>query len=71
MTQNINLGLFVRLMQNPASTRKDLLEYIGAGPVSVDDLLSETGRADRLLGGLTPIGKGRERPAMGRDRPAP
>jgi hypothetical protein len=71
MTQNMNLGLFVRLMQNPAATRKDLLEYIGAGPVSVDDLLSGTGRAQRLLGGPAQASKESQRRVPGQDRPVP
>jgi len=41
MDEKIAADLFARLMQLSAPTRKDLLEYLGQGPVSADSLLRE------------------------------
>ncbi|WP_109670914.1 hypothetical protein [Roseicyclus mahoneyensis] len=38
MTKEIDRDLFVRLMQMSAPTRKELLEFIGQGPVSAEPL---------------------------------
>jgi len=41
MTEEIDLGLFARLMQMPAPARNDLLEYLGQNPVSAEDALRD------------------------------
>lgn len=38
MAKEIDGDLFVRLMQMSAPTRKELLEFIGQGPVSAEPL---------------------------------
>jgi hypothetical protein len=38
MDKKIDPGLFARLMQMSAPERKDLLEYIGQGPMAVPPL---------------------------------
>jgi hypothetical protein len=40
MDEKIAPGLFARLMQLSAPERKDLLEYLGQGPVSAESLLN-------------------------------
>jgi hypothetical protein len=40
MDEKIEPGLFARLMQLSAPARKDLLEYLGQGPVSAESLLN-------------------------------
>jgi len=41
MDEKIAVDLFARLMQMSAPLRKDLLEYLGQGPVSAESLLQE------------------------------
>ena len=45
LDKKIDPDLFARLMQLPARARKDLLEYIGQGPMAVPppELLSRAG----------------------------
>jgi hypothetical protein len=50
MDEKIDLGLFARLMQLSAPTRKDLLEYMGQGPVAT----STVHRAVNTCGGDVP-----------------
>ncbi|MBF9059302.1 hypothetical protein HKCCSP123_08915 [Rhodobacterales bacterium HKCCSP123] len=44
MDEKIDLGLFARLMQFHASARKDLLEYMGQGPVAVPPVVPQADR---------------------------
>jgi hypothetical protein len=39
MDEKVDPGLFARLMRLSPSTRKDLLEYLGQGPVSAGAML--------------------------------
>ena len=40
MDEKIDPGLFARLMRLSPKTRKDILEYLGQGPVSAQAMLS-------------------------------
>lgn len=47
MIKKIEPGLFARLIQMAEPARKDLLEYIGQGPVSVEHAVGTATTADR------------------------
>ncbi|NKX45388.1 hypothetical protein [Roseicyclus persicicus] len=53
MDEKIDPDLFARLMRLSPPARKDLLEYLGQGPVSARALLSP-GRLPALLPGVPP-----------------
>jgi hypothetical protein len=44
MTKEIDTDLFVRLMKLSAPARKDLLEYIGQGPMASDPMWAALSR---------------------------
>lgn len=56
MDEKIDLDLFARLMRTPALARKDILEFLGQGPVSLSALLAED--EDEGVSGGQPPGSG-------------
>ena len=52
MDEKIDPGLFARLMRLSPKTRKDILEYLGQGPVSSHAMLSGVFKAPPLAAPL-------------------